>query len=113
VRGTTATGASEILAFKQRLLPVAGNKHWNHIQNATTVDSETAEEKVYKVLGVIDTTYNGGNCSRAYYQTRFRIQKEADGSLNLTPRVHNLRAYDDFDIAPAVTPTNINCTKLG
>lgn len=65
VRGIVATGAAEILALKQRLLPTAGNKHWNHIQNATTVDSESSTQKTYQVLGIIDTTYDGGNCSRA------------------------------------------------
>lgn len=65
VRGTTATGAAEIVQLKQRLLPTAGNKHWNHLPNTTTVASETAEQKVYNVDGIIQSTYDGGNCSQA------------------------------------------------
>jgi len=65
VRGIVATGADEIIALKESLLPPAGNKHWNHKPNATTVDSETAAHKVYQVLGIIQSTYDGGNCSQA------------------------------------------------
>ncbi|EMF16086.1 uncharacterized protein SEPMUDRAFT_61626 [Sphaerulina musiva SO2202] len=112
VRGIVATGAAEILALKQRLLPTAGNKHWNHIQNATTVDSESSTQKTYQVLGIIDTTYDGGNCSRAYYSSRFTVIKGAGGALDLSPRVKNLAAYDDFIIQPSVSPTDIPCEKV-
>ncbi|KAI4627665.1 uncharacterized protein J4E84_005501 [Alternaria hordeiaustralica] len=61
----TATGSEEIVALKEELLPVAGNKLWNHLPNVTTVDSETTAEKTYQVLGVIETRYDGGNCSQA------------------------------------------------
>lgn len=65
VRAIVATGADEIIALKQLLLPTAGNKHWNHRPNITTVDSETSTHKVFQVLGIIESTYNGGNCSQA------------------------------------------------
>ena len=65
VRGIVATGSDEIIALKQRLLPTAGNKHWNHRPNVTTVDSESSTQKVFNVLGVIEATYDGGNCSQA------------------------------------------------
>lgn len=65
VRGITATGSDEIIALKQQLLPTAGNKHWNHRPNVTTVDSESETQKVFHVLGVIEATYDGGNCSQA------------------------------------------------
>lgn len=109
MRGTTAVGATDILALKRQLLPTAGNKHWNHVQNVTTVDSDTDVQKVYKVLGVIETTYDGGNCSRAYYSSRFTVVKGAGGVLDLTPRVGNLAAYDDFIIEPLSSPTDIPC----
>ncbi|KAI5367995.1 Putative NTF2-like domain superfamily protein [Septoria linicola] len=109
VRGTTAVGATDILALKRQLLPTAGNKHWNHVQNVTTVDSDTDAQKVYKVLGVLETTYDGGNCSRAYYSSRFTVVKGAGGVLDLTPRVGNLAAYDDFIIEPLSSPTDIPC----
>ncbi|KAK8022970.1 hypothetical protein PG991_006851 [Apiospora marii] len=65
VLGHVATGADAIVALKQQLLPAAGTKHWNHWPNATTVDSETAGQKTYQVLGVIETRYDGGSCSQA------------------------------------------------
>jgi hypothetical protein len=51
--------------LKEELLPIMGNKQWNHLPNVTTVDSETSAEKTYQVLGVIETRYDGGNCSQA------------------------------------------------
>ncbi|KAK8116167.1 hypothetical protein PG984_012669 [Apiospora sp. TS-2023a] len=65
VLGSVATGAEAIVALKQQLLPAAGTKHWNHHPNATAVDSETAGQKTYQVLGVIETRFDGGNCSQA------------------------------------------------
>ena len=65
VLANTATGADQIVALKQELLPSAGNKHWNHLPNVTTVASETSAKKTYQVLGVIETTFDGGNCSQA------------------------------------------------
>ena len=61
----TATGSEKIIALKESLLPTAGNKHWNHLPNVTTVASETSAMKTYQVLGVIETTFDGGNCSQA------------------------------------------------
>lgn len=46
-------------------MPTDGSKVWNHVPNATTVVTDTATEKVYEVLGVIETTFTGGNCSQA------------------------------------------------
>lgn len=65
VLANTATGADAIIKLKQALLPPAGNKHWNHMPNVTTVDSQTTSRKTYKVLGVIETRFDGGNCSQA------------------------------------------------
>lgn len=65
MRGIVATGATEIVALKQKLLPTAGNKHWNHRPNATTVADETDAAKTFQVLGIIESRYDGGNCSQA------------------------------------------------
>ncbi|KAF7190151.1 hypothetical protein HII31_08482 [Pseudocercospora fuligena] len=104
-----ATGAEDIIALKQELLPVAGNKHWNHLPNVTTVDSETSTAKTYQVLGVIDTTYDGGNCSRAYYTSLFTVTKDDTGVAELTPHAGNLVTYDDVVVSPPVSPTDIAC----
>ncbi|CZT25843.1 uncharacterized protein RCC_11512 [Ramularia collo-cygni] len=108
VRGIVATGSDEIIALKQRLLPPAGNKHWNHRPNATTVDSDSSTQKVYQVLGVIQATYDGVNCSQAYYSTRFTVVKNA-GVLSFETHAGNLAKYDDFIIQPSVSPTDIAC----
>lgn len=65
VLGNVATGPAEIVALKQELLPPAGTKHWNHRPNATTVADETAAAKTYQVLGIIESRFDGGNCSQA------------------------------------------------
>ncbi|KXS94380.1 hypothetical protein AC578_6584 [Pseudocercospora eumusae] len=104
-----ATGSEEIIALKQKLLPVAGNKHWNHRPNATTVDSETSTAKTYHVLGAIDTTYDGGNCSRAYFTTLFTVKKDGKGVADLKPHAGNLIKYDDVVVSPGVSPTHIAC----
>lgn len=65
VLSNTATGAQQIIALKQRLLPPAGNKHWNHRPGSTTVSSENGAQKTYLVVGEIQTTFDGGNCSKA------------------------------------------------
>ncbi|PBP21887.1 hypothetical protein BUE80_DR007286 [Diplocarpon rosae] len=109
VRGIVATGSDEIIALKDRLLPALGNKRWNHRPNVTTVDSESATEKVFQVLGVIETSYEGGNCSQAYYSTRFHVLKDASGALSMETHAGNLAEYDDFMIQPPVAPTNIAC----
>lgn len=46
-------------------MPTDGSKVWNHVPNATKVVADTDTEKVYEVLGVIQTTFTGGNCSQA------------------------------------------------
>ncbi|PPJ50667.1 hypothetical protein CBER1_05232 [Cercospora berteroae] len=109
VRGRTATGSAAILAFKQQLMPPNGNKHWNHLPNITTVVEDSAERKTFHVLGLIDTTYDGRNCSRAYYVSEFPIQKKADGTIDFTPKKGNLIEYNDIDINPFVSPTDIPC----
>lgn len=65
VLGNKATGAKQIVALKQALMPTDGSKVWEHVPNATTIVADTATEKVYEVLGVIQTTFTGGNCSQA------------------------------------------------
>ncbi|KAK7991897.1 hypothetical protein PG988_000691 [Apiospora saccharicola] len=109
VLGNVATGADAIVALKQQLLPAAGTKHWNHRPNATTVDSETAGQKTYQVLGVIETRFDGGNCSQAYYSTRFTVTKDTAGAVQLTPHTGSLVAYDDFIVDPPESPTHIPC----
>ncbi|KAF2206227.1 hypothetical protein CERZMDRAFT_53636 [Cercospora zeae-maydis SCOH1-5] len=109
VLGKTATGAADILAFKQELMPPNGNKHWNHRPNITTVTEDTNERKTFHVLGLIDTTYDGGNCSRAYYISEFPLQKKSDGTLDFTPQKGNLIDYDDMSVIPMVSPTDIPC----
>ncbi|EME86024.1 uncharacterized protein MYCFIDRAFT_131203 [Pseudocercospora fijiensis CIRAD86] len=106
---SVATGANEIVALKQKLLPPKGNKHWNHRPNVTSVDSETSTQKTYHVLGAIDTTYDGGNCSRAYYTSLFTVTKDRKGVANLTPHAQNLVKYDDVTVDPGVSPTSIAC----
>lgn len=61
----TAEGPDAIVKLKQALLPTTGEKQWNHLPNATTVHSETSTEKIYNVLGVIQSRFDGGNCSVA------------------------------------------------
>ncbi|EME45699.1 hypothetical protein DOTSEDRAFT_71410 [Dothistroma septosporum NZE10] len=107
----TATGAEEILALKQKLLPPGGPKHWNHFPNVTSVDSETTAQKIYKVLGVIETTYDGGNCSSAYYSSRFTVTKNTAGAVQLTTHAGTLAKYDDFVVDPDTSPTPIECTS--
>ncbi|GKT82277.1 hypothetical protein Ct61P_00127 [Colletotrichum tofieldiae] len=60
-----AQGPAAIVKLKQALLPTTGVKHWNHLPNITSVHSETTTEKVYDVLGLIQTRFDGGNCSAA------------------------------------------------
>ena len=43
------------------------------------------------------------------YSSRFTVVKGAGGVLDLTPRVKNLAAYDDFVIQPLTSPTDIPC----
>ncbi|KAK2627826.1 hypothetical protein QTJ16_002472 [Diplocarpon rosae] len=109
VRATVATGSDEIIALKQRLLPTLGNKRWNHRPNVTTVDSESCTEKVFQVLGVIETSFKGGNCSQAYYSARFHVLKDASGALSMETHAGNLAVYHDFIVEPPVAPTNIAC----
>ncbi|USP75160.1 fungal specific transcription [Curvularia clavata] len=111
VLANTATGADKIIELKQELLPTMGNKHWNHIPNITTVDSETSTKKTYQVLGVIETRFDGGNCSQAYYSTRFTVTKDSTGAPQLTPHSGSLVAYDDFIVSPSHSPTDIACQK--
>lgn len=65
VLGNKATGADQIVALKQAIMPTDGSKIWNHVPNVTTVVADTDAEKIYGVLGAIQTTFVGGNCSSA------------------------------------------------
>ncbi|KJX98286.1 hypothetical protein TI39_contig419g00021 [Zymoseptoria brevis] len=65
VRSLHGTGASEILAIKEKLMPMDGHKHWNHYPGVAKVGSETDTSKIYNVVGQIDSRYDGGNCSSA------------------------------------------------
>lgn len=94
-------------------MPVDGTKHWNHVPNATSVYANVADSKTYAVEGVIQTMFDGGNCSQAYYSTRFTVAKAEDGSVALTARSGSLMAYDDFVVEPSRSPTSIACQAVG
>ena len=89
-------------------LPVDGKKQWNHKPNAASLVSDTTESKVYQVAGTIDTTFTGGNCSAATYTTRFTVIKHG-GVVQLKPHTGSLAKYDDFDVTPSTSPTDIPC----
>lgn len=61
----TATGAEEIVALKQALMPTDGSKIWNHVPNVTTIFQDSDASRIYAVEGVIQSTFTGGNCSQA------------------------------------------------
>ncbi|KAK1957620.1 hypothetical protein LY78DRAFT_697134 [Colletotrichum sublineola] len=104
----SATGAEDI-KLKQALLPTTGVKHWNHLPNVTSVVSETATEKVYNVFGVIQSIFDGGNCSAAYYSSRFTVLKDSAGSVRNVPHSGSLVLYDDYVVSPSHSPTDIPC----
>ncbi|TEA11315.1 hypothetical protein C8034_v007576 [Colletotrichum sidae] len=104
-----AQGPAAIVKLKQALLPTTGEKHWNHLPNATTVYSETAGQKVYNVYGVIQTRFDGGNCSIAYYSSRFTVLKDGKGAVRNTPHSGSLVLYDDYVVSPGESPTHIPC----
>jgi len=107
-----AVGATEILALKRELLPVDGSKHWDHFPNTTTLYSRTTTQTTYQVWGTIQTTYNGGNCSQAYYQSHFTVLKDpATGVPNFMPLSRNLKTYDDYVVSPDFSPTDIECSE--
>ncbi|KAK8045039.1 hypothetical protein PG993_005063 [Apiospora rasikravindrae] len=112
VLGHVATGAGAIVALKQQLLPAAGTKHWNHFPNVTTVDSDTAGQKTHQVLGIIETRFDGGNCSQAYYSSRFTVTKDTAGAVQMAPHKGSLVTYDDFVVDPPESPTHIPCGKI-
>ncbi|OLN89325.1 hypothetical protein CCHL11_09006 [Colletotrichum chlorophyti] len=101
-----ATGADAIVGLKQALLPTTGKKHWNHVPNITSVYSETATEKIYNVLGLIESRYDGGNCSAAY---RFTVLKDSNGNVLNNPHSGSLVLYDDYVVSPSESPTDIPC----
>ncbi|TLS27357.1 hypothetical protein PpBr36_04210 [Pyricularia pennisetigena] len=109
VLGHVATGPAAIVRLKEQLLPPAGYKQWNHLPNVTTVYSQTPNYKVYDVLGVIETRFNGGRCTKAYYSTRFTVTKDASGAPQLRPHARNLVHYDDYIVDPPESPTHIPC----
>ncbi|KAL0933445.1 uncharacterized protein CTRU02_212408 [Colletotrichum truncatum] len=104
-----AQGPDAIVKLKEALLPPTGEKHWNHLPNVTSVYSESATEKIYNVLGVIQTRFDGGNCSAAYYSSRFTVKKDSDGNVLNQPHSGSLALYDDYIVSPAESPTHIPC----
>jgi hypothetical protein len=54
-----------MLAVKQALLPVDGNKAWWHLIRGSEVVGEASDSKTYVANIVIQTTYTPGNCSQA------------------------------------------------
>ncbi|KAI6356171.1 hypothetical protein MCOR25_007939 [Pyricularia grisea] len=109
VLNSVASDPAAIIALKEALLPPAGNKQWNHLPNITTVHSETPRFKTYDVLGVIETRFNGRDCSKAYYSTRFTVTKDSSGVPQLQPHAGNLVHYDDYIVTPPHSPTGIPC----
>ncbi|KAF0316356.1 hypothetical protein GQ607_016391 [Colletotrichum asianum] len=105
----TAEGPDAIVKLKQALLPTTGEKQWNHLPNATTVHSENSTEKIYNVLGVIQSRFTGGNCSVAYYSSRFTVLKDSDGKVRNEAHSGSLVLYDDYVVDPPHSPTNIPC----
>ncbi|KAK6206981.1 hypothetical protein QIS74_13469 [Colletotrichum tabaci] len=105
----TAEGPAAIVRLKQALLPTTGQKHWNHLPNVTSVYTETATQKTYDVLGLIQTRFDGGNCSAAYYSSRFTVLKDSKGNVRNQPHSGSLVAYDDYIVSPAESPTHIPC----
>lgn len=61
----SAVGAEKITGLKQALMPTTGKKLWHHLPNVTTVSAEDDTMRTYTVLGVIQTTHEGVNCSQA------------------------------------------------
>ncbi|KAF9878101.1 hypothetical protein CkaCkLH20_04677 [Colletotrichum karsti] len=104
-----AQGPGAIVKLKQALLPSTGEKHWNHLPNITTVHSETSVDKVYNVLGVIQTKFDAGNCSVAFYSSRFTVLKDSDGNVRNWPHSGSLVLYDDYIVNPPESPTHIPC----
>jgi len=105
----TAHGSDEIIKLKDKLLPPDGHKQWNHLPNITTVYSDKKTKKIFDVSGVIFSTYTGGNCSAAYYKSRFTVLKNSDSSTNLDPHSGSLVLYDDYYVYPDYSPTEIPC----
>ncbi|EFQ27309.1 hypothetical protein CGRA01v4_04369 [Colletotrichum graminicola] len=104
-----AEGAQAIVQLKQALLPTTGTKHWNHLPNITSVYSETTTEKTYNVFGLIQSIFDGGNCSAAYYSSRFTVLKDSKGNVRNQPHSGSLVAYDDYVVSPSKSPTDIPC----
>ncbi|KAF3769474.1 hypothetical protein M406DRAFT_335362 [Cryphonectria parasitica EP155] len=105
----TAVGAERITGLKHALMPKDGSKLWHHVPNVTDVYADTTWNKIYEVKGVIQTTYQGGNCSQAYYSTRFTVAKDNDNKPILALRAGSLLSYDDYIVEPSVSPTEIPC----
>lgn len=63
--GTEYVGTDKILAVKTSLLPPGGDKSWWHIIRSSTLVGEDDTVKTYEAEVVIQTTYVGGNCSKA------------------------------------------------
>lgn len=63
--GHEYVGIDKILAVRQALLPPGGTKSWWHIIRSSSVVSEDDSFKTYEAEIVIQTTYEGGNCSQA------------------------------------------------
>lgn len=61
----SAVGADKITGLKQILMPTTGKKLWHHLPNVTTVSADDETTRTFTVLGVIQTSYEGGNCSQA------------------------------------------------
>ncbi|KAK7707975.1 hypothetical protein SLS64_006797 [Diaporthe eres] len=65
IAGNVYQGYDAMLAVKQALLPVDGNKSWWHLIRGSELVGEAADSKTYVADIVIQTTYTPGNCSQA------------------------------------------------
>ncbi|KAH6693748.1 hypothetical protein F5X68DRAFT_228157 [Plectosphaerella plurivora] len=104
-----ARGAEAILAIKQFILPPDGNKHFNYRPNVTSVDSNTPTQKIYDVQGILETSFDGGNCSVRYYSSRLTVLKASNGKVRNMPHSGSLVEYNEYVLNPNEPPTDIPC----
>ncbi|PVH98872.1 hypothetical protein DM02DRAFT_530323 [Periconia macrospinosa] len=107
--GTSYQGYENMLAVKQFLLPVDGNKSWWHLINGSSIRDETADNKTFVQSIVVQTTYSPGNCSQAYGVAAFTVLKDASGKARLDPHSQSLSLYD-LSVSTTASPTDIACT---
>ncbi|KAH7119182.1 hypothetical protein EDB81DRAFT_766800 [Dactylonectria macrodidyma] len=104
-----ARGAEAILATKQYILPPNGDKHFNYRPNVTSVYSDTPTQKTYDVQGILETSFDGGNCSVRYYSSYLTVLKDSYGKVRNVPHSGSLVEYNEYILNPNEPPTDIPC----